>query len=57
LANANTFELPSKSNRKPAKRLRFESGDQQNAREMSHLCNKMARRKRYDACDELELVM
>ena len=42
-----------KPKRKPAERLRFGGEEQHSEREISHLCNKMARRKRYDACDEL----
>ena len=41
----------------PTKRLRNESEEQQNERETSRLCNKKARRKRYDACSELTGVL
>jgi len=35
LASTPTFELPSKSKRKPAKRLRFEKEEQQNERALT----------------------
>ena len=45
-------------NRNPAKRIRFGSEEQQNERGMRFLCGaQKSRRKRYDACDELAVVI